>query len=80
MGFATDEKGFCRSVKLDEIRTLGFALSPGRFVGAPESEEQAVAFEEQMATLVDKLADEMAENDRLAGEVRAAFAQVGYEL
>ena len=33
-----------------------------------------------MATLVDRLADEMAENERLAGEVRAALARIGYEV
>lgn len=33
-----------------------------------------------MATLVDKLAEELAENQRLAGEVKQALGRVGYEV
>ena len=62
-----------------EIEAAGFTLSPGRYVGAPETEEDEVAFEEQIATLVDQLADEMAENERLA--VRSSrHSRVGYEV
>jgi type I restriction enzyme M protein len=75
-----DEPGFCRSATLAEIEDAGFALSPGRFVGAPESEEDEIAFAEKMATLVDQLAEEMAENERLASEVKVALAKAGYEL
>jgi len=75
-----DEGGFCRSASLAEIEAAGYTLSPGRFVGAPESEEDEIAFEETMASLVDRLAEEIAENERLAGQVRAGLARVGYEL
>jgi type I restriction enzyme M protein len=79
-GKYADEPGFCKSATLDEVEAADFTLSPGRYVGAPESEEDEVALEERMATLVDELADEMAENERLAGEVRQALIKVGYEL
>jgi hypothetical protein len=49
-------------------------------VGAPESEEDEIAFEERMAALVEQLAGEMAENERLAAEVKAALLQVGHEV
>jgi type I restriction enzyme M protein len=75
-----DEPGFCKSAVLLDIEAAGFTLSPGRYVGAPEAEEDAIAFEERMATLVDQLADEIAENHRLAGEVKDALARIGYEL
>jgi type I restriction enzyme M protein len=75
-----DEPGFCRASDLKEIEEASFTLSPGRYVGAPESEEDEVEFEERMATLVDALAEEMAENDRSARAVRAALARVGYEV
>ena len=65
---------------LDEIEKHGFALTPGRYVGAPESEEDEIEFEERMAELVDRLADEMAESERLTGEVKKALGRVGYEL
>lgn len=75
-----DEPGFCKSAMLGDVEAGGFALSPGRYVGAPASEEDEIAFEERMATLVDQLADEMTENERLAAEVKQALARVGYEL
>jgi len=75
-----DVRGFCRSASIGEIEAAGFALSPGRYVGAPETEEDEIAFEERMATLIDRLADELAENERLTDEVREGLARVGYEL
>jgi type I restriction enzyme M protein len=75
-----DIAGFCSSSPLAEIQAAGFTLSPGRYVGAPASEEDEVAFEERMATLVDHLADELAENERLASKVKDALAAVGYDV
>jgi type I restriction enzyme M protein len=75
-----DEPGFCKGSDLREIEAAGFTLSPGRYVGAPESEEDEVAFEERMATLVDHLAEEMAENERLAAEVKRGLGRIGYEV
>jgi type I restriction enzyme M protein len=75
-----DEKGFCASVNLDEIEKNGFALTPGRYVGAPESEEDEIEFEEKMAGLVDRLADELAESERLTEEVKQALGGIGYDV
>lgn len=77
-GEYVDVPGFSYSATLDEIEAAGFILSPGRYVGAPEEEEDEVAFEEQMAELVETLESEMAENERLAGVVRQALKRVGY--
>lgn len=79
-GGYVDKAGFCKSSSYEEIREAGFALSPGRYVGAPDTEEDEIVFEERMAELVDGLADEMAENERLDGEVREVLARVGYEV
>lgn len=75
-----DEPGFCKGSDRQEIEAEGFTLSPGRYVGAPDSEEDEVAFEERMAMLVDTLAEELAESERLAGEVRGALSRIGYEI
>lgn len=77
-GSYVDEPGFAASVDLAGIEAQGFTLSPGRYVGAPEEEEDEVAFEERMAELVETLEAEMAENERLAGEVKQALGRVGY--
>ena len=72
--------GFSYSAPLAEIEHGGYTLSPGRFVGAPESEEDEIAFEERMAELVDRLGVEMKENQRLAAIVREALEQVGFAI
>jgi len=79
-GKYADVAGFCSSASLDEIKAAAFTLSPGRYVGSPESEEDEIAFEEKMATLVDQLAAEMVENERLAGDVKVSLSRLGYEL
>jgi type I restriction enzyme M protein len=75
-----DVLGFSKAATSADIEAGGFALSPGRYVGAPEDEEDEVAFGERMATLVDELADEFAENERLRVEVQKALRVVGYEV
>ncbi len=77
-GEYVDEAGFCKSASLDEVEAAGFTLSPGRYVGAPETEEDEVEFEERMATLVERLSEEMAENETLAGDVKEALVRIGY--
>jgi type I restriction enzyme M protein len=79
-GVYTDETGFCKSATLTDIENARFALSPGRYVGAAASKEDGTAFAERMATLVDQLADEMTESERLSGKVREALSRAGYEL
>ncbi|MEJ7894377.1 MAG: N-6 DNA methylase [Solirubrobacteraceae bacterium] len=73
-----DVPGFCASADLATVERACFTLSPGRYVGAPEEEEDEVAFEERMAELVETLEAEMAENERLALKVKLALTQVQY--
>jgi type I restriction enzyme M protein len=75
-----DELGFCKGSDLAEIEAAGFTLSPGRYVGAPESEEEEVAFEERMAVLTSRLEDEMADNERLSADVKLALDRIGYAI
>jgi type I restriction enzyme M protein len=75
-----DELGFCASVGIAGIEQHDFALSPGRYVGAPDEEEDEVAFEERMAELVETLEAELAVNQRLADQVKDALAKVGYGI
>ena len=46
-----DVPGFCKSATTDEIREHGYVLTPGRYVGAAEIEDDGVPFEEKMAEL-----------------------------
>jgi type I restriction enzyme M protein len=73
-----DELGFCRGSDLREIEAADFTLSPSRYVGMPERAEDEVAFERQMVSLVDRLGEELAENEWLVAKVKRGLEQVGY--
>ncbi|HXB68820.1 MAG TPA: type I restriction-modification system subunit M N-terminal domain-containing protein [Candidatus Acidoferrales bacterium] len=57
--------GFCRVATLDEVRAHGYALTPGRYVGSTESDEDEEPFEEKMPRLVAELERQFAEGRQL---------------
>ncbi len=61
-----DVPGFCMAAKLEEIRQHHHVLTPGRYVGAAEVEDDEAPFSERFATLRAKLEDHFTEGDRLA--------------
>ena len=75
-----DIPGFCRAVKLDEIQKHDYVLTPGRYVGAEESEEDDEAFAEKMQRLTAQLGEQFAESARLEAEIRKNLARLGYEI
>ncbi len=60
-----DVPGFCKSVRLEEIRQQGYVLTPGRYVGAAEAEDDEEPFEEKMARLTNELEAQFEESNRL---------------
>lgn len=75
-----DVKGFCRSVPLEEIAQHGHVLTPGRYVGAEELEEDDEAFGEKMRKLTEKLGEQMAKGAGLDALIRAKLGGLGYEF
>ncbi len=75
-----DVPGFCRSVPLLEIAQHGHVLTPGRYVGAEEVEDNDDAFADKMAKLTEKLAEQMARGAELDAVIRAKLAGLGYEI
>ena len=61
--------GFCRVATLDEVREHKFALTPGRYVGSPDGEEDAEGFEEKLPRLAAQLAAQFAESRRLEAAI-----------
>ena len=56
----------CRAATLDDVRANGHVLTPGRYVGAEEIEDDGEPFDEKMAGLAAQLAEKFAESARLA--------------
>jgi len=73
-----DIAGFCKSAKLDEIATHGHVLTPGRYVGAEEVEDDGDPFEEKMPRLVAELNAQFAESAKLEKAIKANFRGLGY--
>lgn len=75
-GAYEDVPGFCKSATLEDIRGHGHVLTPGRYVGAAETEEDDVPFEERFAALQEKLETHFEEADRLTAAIRASLRGV----
>ena len=73
-----DVPGFCKSATLDEIRQHGHILTPGRYVGAEEVEDDGIPFEEKMAALSSELYKQMAEGLALDEVIRKNLEALGY--
>ncbi len=73
-----DVPGFCKSATLDEIRQHGHILTPGRYVGAEEVEDDGIPFEEKMAALSSELYKQMAEGLALDEVIRKHLEALGY--
>ena len=73
-----DIKGFCKSAKLAEIEKHNFVLTPGRYVGIPDEEDDGILFEEQMAELTQELGEQMREGAILDEEIKRQLAKVGF--
>ncbi|MCK6392041.1 MAG: SAM-dependent methyltransferase, partial [Azonexus sp.] len=75
-----DIPGYCRSVKLDEIAQHGHVLTPGRYVGAEEVEDDDEAFTDKMQKLTEKLGEQMAKGAELDALIRQKLGGLGYEF
>ena len=75
----TDVPGFCKSASLEEIRSHGHVLTPGRYVGAEAAEEDETPFADRFAALQEQLEAQFAEAEELTGTIRARLAGVRFE-
>jgi type I restriction enzyme M protein len=73
-----DIAGFCKSATLDDIRHHGHILTPGRYVGAAEVEDDGEAFEEKMARLTAELREQTRESAKLDKLIWANLEDIGY--
>ncbi len=74
-----DEAGFCYSAKLADIEKHDFVLTPGRYVGAAEQEDDGEPFAEKMARLTEQLKGQFVESTKLEAEIKDNLKGLGYE-
>lgn len=75
-----DIQGFCKAAKLEEVREHEYVLTPGRYVGIEEQEDDGVPFEEKMEALTSELGELFAKSRSLEDEIRKNLGGIGYEF
>lgn len=75
-----DIKGFCNSASLEDIEKHNFVLTPGRYVGMEDEEDDGVTFEDKMNKLTSILASQMIEEKKLDENIKEQLAKIGFVI
>ncbi|MEF1339017.1 N-6 DNA methylase, partial [Vibrio rotiferianus] len=73
-----DVAGFCKQATFDEIKANDFVLTPGRYVGAAEVEDDGIPFETKMRELSQTLYSQMNQAEELDKAIRSNLEALGY--
>ena len=73
-----DVLGFCKAARFADIEAHGFVLTPGRYVGATESEQDDEPFDEKMERLVATLNQQFSESEELEQKIKMNLKGLGY--
>lgn len=72
--------GFCKKVTIDEIKDNNYELTPGRYVGVENIQEDCVPFDEKMQKVTTELSKLIEESHKLEDEIRKNLEAIGYEI
>lgn len=75
-----DVKGFCKSATIEDIREHEYVLTPGRYVGIEDVEDDGIPFDEKMENMTAELAELFAKSRYLEDEIRKNLGGIGYEF
>ena len=79
-GTLEEVKGFCAIADIQDIANQDYILTPGRYVGIEEVEDDGEAFEEKMSRLTSELSDMFVKSHELEEEIRKKLGAIGYEI
>lgn len=79
-GTLEDEKGFCSVATIQDIAKQDYVLTPGRYVGIEEQEDDGEPFDEKMTRLTSELSDMFERSHELEDEIRKKLGAIGYEI
>ena len=75
-----DVKGFCKEATIEEIAEQDYVLTPGRYVGIEDVEDDGEPFEEKMIRLTSELAEMFEKSIDLQEEIKRKLGAIGYEM
>ena len=79
-GSLEDVKGFCAVVTTQDIAKQDYILTPGRYVGIEEQEDDGEPFEEKMGRLTSELSELFEKSHELEKEIRERLGAIGFEI
>ena len=75
-----DVPGFCKAAGIEEVRKHGHVLTPGRYVGTEELEDDDEPFADKMVRLTSLLREQQLGAIRIDSENMSALATLGYDV
>lgn len=72
--------GFCYCASIEEIKSNDYVLTPGRYVGVEDTEDDGIPFEEKMKNITSDLSKQLEESHRLEEEIKKDLKAIGYEI
>ena len=75
-----DVLGFCKSAVYEEIKENNYVLTPGRYVGTEESEDDGIPFEEKMQSLTEELSEHIKRSEELNEKLKKVLGTIGYGI
>ncbi|MCQ2377985.1 MAG: type I restriction-modification system subunit M [Victivallaceae bacterium] len=79
-GTLEDKKGFCAVATTAQIAEQDYILTPGRYVGIEEQEDDGEPFDEKMARLTSELSDLFAQSHNLEAQIKKNLQAIGFEV
>jgi type I restriction enzyme M protein len=73
-----DVSGFCKSANLAEIKKNGYTLTPGRYVGLADIEDDGISFEEKMQKLSGELREAFTKGRELEKDIEKNLKELGF--
>ena len=72
--------GFCNSAEVSEVAKNSYVLTPGRYVGIEEQEDDGENFDEKMIRLSTELSSLFTQSKSLADKIKLNLKEIGYEI
>ncbi|MBC7473495.1 MAG: N-6 DNA methylase, partial [Candidatus Sericytochromatia bacterium] len=77
-GEYSDIQGFCKSANLEEVKNNNYVLTPGRYVGTEEEEDDGIDFTEKMKALTTQLEEQFKQSSELEVQIRENLRSIGF--
>ncbi|MBW6499441.1 MAG: type I restriction-modification system subunit M [Bacteroidales bacterium] len=75
-----DIAGFSKSATLAEVEANNYVLTPGRYVGTEDVEDDGIPFEEKVAAITDSLREQFDKSIELQNRIKENLQRIGIDL